>query len=317
MRHLIHHTLFRCLGLVAVIGWAMSIMASPAAARQADDQSSPLRSATLVIGKVSDNPRKHYDQLKPMVDYAVAHMADLGITEGRVLMARDNRQMIEYLREGRVDWVTETPFSAVIFERRAGAELILKKWKKGVPRYHSVIFVRQDSGIDTLADLVGHTIAFEDPGSTSAYFLPAAEIKGHGLTLFQLDSPRKRPPAGTVGYAFSGEEVNTATWVYKGLVQAGAFSNTDWDRHAHLSERAWVDLKVIHRTVDYPRAVELVRGGIDPALKARLVEVLLNARTDPNAADVLKAYQKTTRFERLDDADHVALERARETVSRF
>ncbi len=298
--------------LAVLVGLWLGCQSVPAMAQQVTD-----RSHTLVIGKVSDNPRKHYGQLKPMVDYAVAHMADLGITQGRVLMARDNRQMIEYLRDGRVDWVTETVFSAQIYAQQAGAELVLKKWKKGAPSYHSVIFVRKDAGIATLADLEGHSIAFEDPGSTSAYFLPASVLKGQGLTLTRLDSPRQPVPAGTVGFAFSGEEVNTATWVYKGLVQAGAFSNMDWDKYAHLSEQAWSELKVIHRTRDYPRAVELVRAGLDPAVKMRLVAVLLNASNDPDAASVLKRYQKTTRFERFDKTDRDALKQAREMVSRF
>ena len=67
----------------------------------------------LVLGRVSDDPRQHYEQLRPLLDYVVPRMADVGIREGRVLMARDSRQMESYLRRGRVDWVTETSGSAM------------------------------------------------------------------------------------------------------------------------------------------------------------------------------------------------------------
>ena len=62
----------------------------------------------LVLGRISDDPKAHYEQLKPLLDYVVPRMADVGIREGRILMARDAQQMNSYLRRGRVDWVTET-----------------------------------------------------------------------------------------------------------------------------------------------------------------------------------------------------------------
>jgi len=54
----------------------------------------------LVIGRVSDNPKKHYKRLEPIVDYVVANMKDLGITKGSVKMTTDNSSLIQYLKEG-------------------------------------------------------------------------------------------------------------------------------------------------------------------------------------------------------------------------
>ena len=56
----------------------------------------------------NEDPKKHYGRLKPIVDHAAAAMADLGITAGEVLPARNNGQMIQYLNQGRVDWVSDT-----------------------------------------------------------------------------------------------------------------------------------------------------------------------------------------------------------------
>ncbi|MGB0514213.1 MAG: hypothetical protein ACPGJE_05160, partial [Wenzhouxiangellaceae bacterium] len=67
----------------------------------------------LVLGRVSDNPAAHYDRLKPLLDYVVARMGDLGIREGQVLMARDGAAMANYLRQERVDWLTETAGAAL------------------------------------------------------------------------------------------------------------------------------------------------------------------------------------------------------------
>ncbi len=251
-----------------------------------------------------------------MVDYAVSKMGDLGYTDGRVLMAINNQQMIRYLRQGKVDWVTETPFSSMIFKEKAGAELLVRKWKKEVSEYHSVFFTRSDSGISTLADLKGKTISFEDSGSTSAYYIPAAILIEHGLKLVKLDSPRESPPAGSVGYVFANDEINMSTWVHKGIVDAGAYSNLDWLKEDHTPTVFRNDFRLLHHSKNFPRAIELVRKDLPVAVKKRLKDVLLNAHQDPDAVAVLRAYQHTKKFDELDKNSIQALQKAKTIMRR-
>lgn len=269
----------------------------------------------FVVGKVSDNPKKHYRYLKPMADYLAEKLKDHGYSEGRVLMTKNNQQMIEYLRQGRVDLVTETLLSAVEFQDRAGAEIILLKWKKGTPTYHSVIFARKDSGIDKPLDLLGKVIAFEDAGSTSAFYLPAAELIGAGLKLVALPSPRDRPNVGKLGYVFSGEEINTSIMVHKSIVDAGAFNDHDWNKEDHLPRRLQRGMKVIHRSKPVPRAVELVPRSMNPEIKQKIKELLLAAPDDASAKGVLYAYQRTTKFEELGPDFDKQIEYARKVLT--
>lgn len=282
------------------IGLALLILAAPSYAKD-----------TLVIGKVSINPKKHFHTLQPIAQYVANQMQDLGITQSKVVLARNNDHMVRLLKSGQVDWVTETPFPAIEFEERAGAEMLLRKWKKGVPEYHTVFFTRKDSGIDSLAQLPGKTIAFEDEGSSSAYFIPAATLIQQQLPLFYIDRPRQKPPTGKVGYLFSGAEINTSTWVHKGITDVGALSNLDWNRDDHVPLKFKTDFKVIHRTPPFPRAIELVNSKLSPAIKERLKEILLNIHQDEQATEVLKAYQKTTRFDAVDAKLEASIEQAR------
>ncbi|MDM8545571.1 phosphate/phosphite/phosphonate ABC transporter substrate-binding protein [Candidatus Venteria ishoeyi] len=268
----------------------------------------------LVIGKVSSNPKKHYRYLKPMADYAVSKMGDLGIKRAKVLMARNNKQMIGYLRSGKVDWVTETIFNALIFQKKAKAQFILRKWKKGVPEYHTVFFTRKDSGINTLAQLKGKVIAFEDPGSSTAFFLPAMALLQTNLELLELGSPREQAPKDRVGYVFSRQEINTSTWVHKGLVNAGAYNNLDWEKEDHNPGLFRKDMQIIYQTKPYPRAIELVRKDLDAVIVQRLKEVLLNAHNDPDASAALRAYQKTTKFDELTPDILMKLDNARNVL---
>jgi phosphonate transport system substrate-binding protein len=270
---------------------------------------------TLVLGRVSDDPKQHYEQLRPLLDYVVPRMRDVGIREGRILMARDSQQMISYLRRHRVDWLTETPSMAVAYRDRAGAKILLSTERGGGRMYHTVFFVRRDSGIRSLHDMVGKTIAFQNLYSTSSYFAPAAELLGAGLQLELLLSPMDRPEPHSVGYLFARSEANISTWVHKRLVDAGAFANLDWTDLQRLPQSFREDLMVIHETAPFPRAVEVVRPGLDPRIEARLRDVLLQASSDPDARDALLQFFGTAGFVPLDAEAEAALERLRQGVA--
>ena len=270
----------------------------------------------LVLGRISDDPKAHYEQLRPLLDYVVPRMADVGITEGRILMARDTQQMASYLRRGRVDWVTETSANAMRLEDRAGAEPLLLTERNGAGKYRSLMFVRRDSGIASLDDLRGRSIAFQSTSSTSAYVLPALQLLRHGLPLQILLSPMDRPAPGAVGYVFARSELNIATWVHKHLVDAGTISNLDWDNPRRIPSTYRDDFRVIAESGDYPRALEMVRGDLDPKVRDRLREVLAEAGDDPDAREALLQFFGTTRFLPIDAGTEASLRELREGVKR-
>lgn len=263
---------------------------------------------TFVIGCVSDNPKKNYKRFKPMADYLAARLKDLGIEEGRILLAADADQMVRYMHEGKVDLVSESAFIASYLRDNAGAEPLLKTWRKGVPYYHTVFFVRTDSDINKLSDLKGKTIAFEDMQSTSAYMIPASVLLRESLQLVQLSSPRETPPPDSIGYVFSGEEINSSMLVHKGIVQAAAFSNLDWASDNDLPKAIRDDMKIIYKTNKFPRAIEIVRQDLDPEIKQRIKALLLDVHKQPDAVSALKSYQKVKQFSLLDESDHAGLD---------
>ena len=271
----------------------------------------------LVLGRVSDNPKSDYERLRAMLDYVVPRMADVGVTGGRVLMARDSQQMVSYLKRGKVDWITETAGSAMTLQDRGGARLLLAAERAGTNAYQSVFFTRRDSGIGSLADLRGRSIAFQSGASTSAYFLPASELLHAGLPLAILASPSDRPANSIVGFVFARSELNISAWVHKGLVDAGAFSDQDWRNLERLPESYRDDLVVFHRSAFVPRALELVRGDLDPRVEARLKAVLLEAADDPAAAPALRQYYQSTAFIELNEPMKLALATLRAGVAKI
>ncbi|WP_024869157.1 PhnD/SsuA/transferrin family substrate-binding protein [Pseudoxanthomonas suwonensis] len=270
----------------------------------------------LVLGRISDDPKEHYDQLKPLLDYVVPRMREVGITEGRILMARDAQQMASYLRRNRVDWVTETASTAVQLQQRAAARPILLTERNGVSHYHSVFFVRKDSPIRSLQDLPGHTVALQSIASTSAYMVPMTELLDAGLSPEILLAPSDMPAPDRVGYVFARSELNIASWVHKRLLDAGALSNLDWNDPSRLPDAFRGDFRVIHESHPYPRALELVRSSLDPKVEKRLREVLLQAADDPEARQAMRLFFNTSRFLPLDPASERTLDVLRAGVQR-
>jgi phosphonate transport system substrate-binding protein len=261
----------------------------------------------LVLGRISDDPRRHYDQLQPLLDYVVPRMASVGIREGRVLMARDPQQMLSYLRRGKVDWVTETPGTGLLMADRAGARVLLLTERAGAREYRSVIFTRRDSGIRELSQLLGRTIAFQSPSSTSAYLVPAIALRERGLPMSLMVSPLEGADPGSVGYVFANTDTNLAAWVHKGLVDAGGFSDQDWAALQRESEAFRRDLVIVHTTGPVPRAMEVVAGGMSPEVADRLRQVLIGASSDPQARQALRQFFGTTGFYEVDADSERAL----------
>lgn len=272
---------------------------------------------TLTLGRISDDPARHYGQLRPLLDYVIPRMHEVGIRRGRVLMARDAGQMATYLRRGRVDWVTETPGTAMLLRARSGARLMALTERSGVRAYRSLIVVRDDGPLQRLADLAGRRIAFERPTSTSAYLVPSAELLHARLALDPMIDMDDRPSDGHTGYLFALSETNVRAWINTGLVDAGAMSDLGQPDLQPGSRLANDDgLRVLHRSEPFPRGVELARADLKPEIRDRLVAVLLAASQDPEAGPALAAFFDTTAFLPVDADTRAGLETMRENVSR-
>ncbi|MGN6513066.1 MAG: phosphate/phosphite/phosphonate ABC transporter substrate-binding protein [Lysobacteraceae bacterium] len=270
----------------------------------------------LVLGAISDDPAADYGRLKPLLDYAVAHLAGVGVREGRILMARDVRQMASYLRRGRVDWVTGGAATGMRLQARAGALPLLVDERNGMSRSRTLVFVRRDAGLRRLEDLRGRSIAFADGASAGAYYMSALQLLEHHLPMQLLASPLDRPGGDAVGYLFAHSQANVAAWVHRGLVDAGTASDVDWDNPQAMPPALREAFVVVDRSEDYPRALEVVRADLAPAVRERLREVLLQAAADPEAREPLLEFAGTTRFLPVDEEAEAGLRRLGEGVAR-
>jgi phosphonate transport system substrate-binding protein len=61
--------------------------------------------------------------------------------------------------------------------------VVVPQENDGSTYYYSVMVVRADSGIKSIADMKGRSLAWADPNSTSGYLIPSATLKTKGIDL--------------------------------------------------------------------------------------------------------------------------------------
>lgn len=253
---------------------------------------------TLVLGSVGENIKKHLVRFEPMAQYLQDELSGQGITAVQVAVLPSSDAMAQALRDGRVDLYFDSPLVAAKVARASDSEPFLRRWKKGISSYHSVIFVPADSDVRTVADLAGKRIAFQEPDSTSGFMLPAGLLRREGMALRELPSRSTQPRNDEVGYIFTKDDKNTLAWLYKGWVDAAATDPQNYEKLAHAKPGS---VRVLARSIDVPRQVVIRRNGLEAGLADRIGAALVAMDQTEPGRSTLKRFNKTTRFDEFPD----------------
>lgn len=270
----------------------------------------PLTSETkgvITLGDVSSKPTKKIKHFQPIADYLAANLSQFGIEVGGVKVAQDLPTIAAWLKSGEVDMYFDSPYPAMIVSEKSGAQPILHRWKDGQAEYLGVLFAMKKQGITSLSQLQGKMVAFEEPVSTSSYFLPVVLLKKNGLNPVEKLSPDQPVAADEVGYIFSNDNKNTIQWVISGRVDAGAANISTF---MEIPESSRESITVIAETEKMPRHLVLLREGIEPEKAETIKNLLLEMDKTPEGKELLDKFEKTAKFEELSKV--VQLQRMRE-----
>ncbi|MBI4489254.1 MAG: phosphate/phosphite/phosphonate ABC transporter substrate-binding protein [Deltaproteobacteria bacterium] len=250
------------------------------------------------IGSISTEPAAEIKRFLPLAGYLATQLQSDGFDQGKVVVARSMPEMAAFLKEGKVDLYIDSPFPALAVSRLSGSKFLLRRWKKGIGEYHSVIFATKESAINRLEDLKGKMIAFEEPFSSSGYFFPKMALMQEGLKLVSKKEASDPIGPGEVGYIFSLEDENTMVWVLRGKVPAGAMDNQNYPKEARGNLNS---LKIIYKTSSFPRQIVSYRADLPSKLVARIKEILIKMDQSEDGKKVLQDFERTTKFDELPD----------------
>jgi phosphonate transport system substrate-binding protein len=182
-------------------------------------------------------------------------------------------------------------FSYILASERGCAEVAMVSVRYGSPVYNGQIFVRADSGIETLADLAGKSLCRPDPLSTSGWIIPSITLKAAGID----------PDTGLSQIVDAGSHDASVAGVYNGDCDAG----TSYVDARGTIEEDYPDvmdvIKVIEISADIPNDGLQFVPGFDTEMKDQIVNALLAIAETEAGQEALDTAYSWTALEVHDD----------------
>ena len=263
----------------------------------------------ITIGEIGDDPSDTIEAFQPLADYVAANLGEFGIGVGEVRVAPDIETMIAWVESGEIDLYFDSVYPALLVSEGSGGVPILRRWKEGIEEYHSVIFALAESDIDTLEDLPGHIVAFDEVYSTSGYMLPLAYMVEAGLNAAELPDTEADVPEDEVGYVFSGDDENAVQWVVSGRVGAAV---VDSGVFSEIPEETRDQLTVLVETETLPRHMVIVSPTISADVRDAIHDILIAMDESEEGQAALLAFEETAQFDEFPGGAEVALGRMQE-----
>ena len=261
-------------------------------------------SRNLTLGIVAETHQKEIEEhFREFVRYVARKVYPTTVLEGKVVVTATLPDLAKLLDQGTVDFYMESPYPTYVVNNVHGAGmLLLRRWKSGMADYRSLIFTHRNSGIQRLDNLRGKMFVFEDPESSSGYFLPKLFLQRNGLRLAEKAALDANVGAAEVGFVFARSQKTLVDWVLSKNTAAGAFSNDD---HAALDEKKRNDILVLAQTELLPRHLLSVRKNMPLGMVGRLEKTLLAMHEDAEGRKILQNIDGTTKFDPLPGGETV------------
>jgi phosphonate transport system substrate-binding protein len=158
--------------------------------------------------------------------------------------------------------------------------IVVPQEADGSTYYYAVMVVRADSGIKSLEDMKGHSLAWADPNSTSGYLLPSATLKTKGIKLddgayFSKTGFSGGHEQGVVA-VLNGQYDAAVTWtsgqgeISEGYTRGNLRSMVD----KHMLKMS--EIRIIWQSGKIPNGPWAVRTALSPQLKQQVTDFMLD-----------------------------------------
>src|SRR6202789_3432971 len=103
----------------------------------------------------------------------------------KMFPAADYAGVMQAMGAGQLDLAEFSPsaFAGAWLDCKCIDPIVVPQEKDGTIFYISVMITRKDSGITSLQQMKGHSLAWADPNSASGYLIPSATLKAAGIDL--------------------------------------------------------------------------------------------------------------------------------------
>ena len=305
-------TLTRVVGLLLVGCFAAACAAPAPPAPASRDNGRADWPTELTLGLFGgDDSEATLQQNKPVADF-IGQKVGMPV---KMFTGTSYTAVIEAMRAKRVDAMTVGPFAYILAAQEAGAEALAigvsTQKDPGVfdptiqPAYFSVISVKKGSGINSIADLKGHSFNYVDPASTSGHLVPKTDLIKLGIN-----------PDKDLKTVFAGSHPTSVLALWNDKSDAAASTETTLYSLAKSNQidfcgfpdgeigkgRSAADIQalfdacpagkiaMLHYSDPIPNTPLAIRGDLPASLKSAVKSALLDMKDDPAFIAVSKRW---------------------------
>lgn len=232
------------------------------------------------------------------------HIADRLGRPYELVVTNDWAGIAIALANGQADLAWMGPWGYVLAHHQGGAEAIATVKYDDRPFYHAIILARRGLTISSWPEgAKGLRMSFADVGSTSGWLIPMHYFRTRGIdprTFFQYRDGASHPANVT---AVANGHVDLAT---------------DFDRNFNgMADRGLVnrdEVRIVWTSEPLPNDPLVVRAGLDPAMTARIRDIVTAISNDDARAIMPPRY---TGWVRADHKAYALIEAAGVAVGRL
>lgn len=271
------------------------------------DSSEGMIPETLVIGFV---PSQDSDTIADTIEPLAERLGEeLGIEVQGNVMTNYNA-LVEAMGSNQVHIGFIPAFGYVLANEQYDVEVILKSIRYGSGTYKAQYVVREDSGIESLADLEGKIWAYGDQGSTSGYLFPASQL----MEEFGYDTAAELETEFFSNTTQTGGHDNSAIAVLEGDADV---ATTFDDVRTELEEEyptVMDDLKILGYTDEIPNDTISVTKELDEEFVQKIKDTFLSFNEDE---EMIKIMNEVYNWDEIDEATDEEYQVVKETYQKF
>lgn len=185
-------------------------------------------------------------------------------------------------------------FSYVLTHAKAGIEPIARPDFHGVSTYKGLIIVRKDSNISNIADMKGKRLALVHQATYAGYLYPLYYFKEYGVRDLEKYFSK---------VIFTGRHDKAIFAVLRGEADIAAPKDSVYERIIKENPQLEKELVILSASGPVPSNALCVSKNLNPALKKKLRNILLNLENDAEANPALEALD-ATKFVETNDQDY-------------
>jgi len=241
----------------------------------------------------STDPGKIIRDSQPLVSYLEKETG----SRVELVVPTNYAAVVEAIANDRVDIAYLGGFTFVQASQRAGVRPLVQRERD--QSFHSAFITQPGSGINTLADLKGHSLAFGDVNSTSGHLMPAYYLRAAGID-----------PGALSKTLYTGGHDATALAVANKKVDAGAMDELVLGNMLKSGKVAAGQIHVFYTTPAFFDYVWAARKGLDKKLSDSFAVAFLKLDASNAEYKLLLDFLNTAKYVRAEDANYDKLRQA-------